>query len=293
MKASDFIYHRAGSVAEVVKLLSDYAGSARILAGGQSLMPMMNLRLWRPSALIDIGAIPGLDGIEISGEETVLGASVRYFRIETDPVIGDRLPLLARMIRHVGDRQVRNRGTIGGSLVQADPTGEMPLAALTLGASVRVVGVRGTRSIALEEFFRGSYATAIDPEEILVEVRYPRHPRYFTFHEINRRHNDFAVVSLAVAGDRDNDGTWRNVRIGLGGVDEMPILARRAMACCEGTRLEARDIGEAAEAAAGEINPPSDVRASAEYRRHLTSVHLGRALTSLRAAVDGRREEIP
>lgn len=282
MKASDFLYHRPASVAEAVSLLHEYGGNARILAGGQSLMPMMNLRLWRPSALIDIAAVADLDRIEAWGEETVLGARVRYRQVETDPVIAERLPLLPRMIRHVGDRQVRNRGTIGGSLVQADPTGEMPLAALTLGATAHVVGPRGARDIALEDFFLGSYAAALEPEEMLVEVRYPRHPAHLAFVEVNRRHNDFAVVSIAVVGDRDSEGCWHDLRIGLGGVDETPVLARAAMAVLEGGDMADEAIARAADTAVEAISPPGDIRASADYRRHLCRVHMMRLLTSLR-----------
>lgn len=290
MKASDFLYHRPTTVDQAVALLRDYGGSARILAGGQSLMPMMNLRLWRPSALIDIGHVPDLDRIEARGETTVLGALVCHSRIETDPAIAERLPLLARMIRNVGDRQVRNRGTIGGSLVQADPTGEMPLAALTLGAVAYVVGARGRRAIPLEDFFLGSYATAVDPEEMLVEVHYPRCPAHFTFLEVNRRHNDFAVVSVAIVGNRDADDRWSNLRIGLGGVDETPILARRAMALVERTGLHPEDIDQAAAAAAQDVNPPSDIRATAEYRRHLTTVYVARALNAVRDGASRKLE---
>lgn len=284
MKASDFIYHRPASVNEAVGLLADYAGDARILAGGQSLMPMMNMRLWRPSSLIDIGGLTDLDRVGIQGESTVLGALVRYRRIESDPVIAQRLPLLPLMIRYVGDRQVRNRGTIGGSLIQADPTGEMPLAALVLGAVVNVTGPLGSRAIPLEELFVGSYATAIDVNEILVEVVYPRHPAATAFFEVNRRHNDFAVVSVAAVGDVDADGRSRGIRLGLGGVDETPVLARQAMRICEGARLDDAVVAAAAAAAAGEISPASDIRASEDYRRHLAAVYVARALKALRGA---------
>lgn len=281
MKAADFLYHRPRSVEQTVQLLSEYGGTARILSGGQSLMPMMNLRLWRPAALIDIGSVTGLDTIEVKGNETVLGARFGYYRIETDPVIAKRLPLLAQMILKVGDRQVRNRGTIGGALVQADPTGEMALGALTLGATIQVQGAKGSRAIAVEDFFLGSYATAIEPEELLVSVTYPRHPDHFAFAEVNRRHNDFAVVSVAVAGDVDEAGRWRGLRIGLGGIDETPVLARRAMETGEGTTLDAENVAAMAATATEDINPPDDIRASAQYRRHLTQVYLTRMLTFL------------
>ncbi|NHN90076.1 FAD binding domain-containing protein [Acetobacter conturbans] len=290
MKASDFLYHRPESVPQVLGLLRDYAGGARILAGGQSLMPMMNLRLWRPAALIDIGRIPDLERLEQKGDVTILGPRFPYWRIENDRVIAERLPLLARMVRKVGDRQVRNRGTIGGSLVQADPTGEMPLGTLILGATIHAESIRGRRAIPVEQYFLGSYATAIEPDEMLVAVEYPRHPAYFSFAEVNRRHNDFAVVSVAVAGDRAADGTWHNLRIGLGGVDETPVLALAAMRRGEGTLLQAPDIAQMGILAAEHIDPPDDFRASADYRRHLTRVHLTRVLGSMLASA-GFREE--
>ncbi|WP_425416901.1 FAD binding domain-containing protein [Oricola indica] len=282
MKSSDFLYHRPGSVEEAIVLLKEYGGNARILAGGQSLMPMMNLRILRPSALIDICDLGDLDRIDVRGAATILGARVRYHRIEFDPLVAERLPLLAQMIRHVGDRQVRNRGTVGGSLVQADPTGEMPLGALVLGAVAHVRGPQGQREIPIEEFFIGSYAAAVEPDEMITEIHFQRHPDHFVFFEVNRRHNDFAVISVAAVGDRVDSGHWSNLRIGLGGVDETPILATAAMDIIEGTDLSPDVIGRAAKAAADSVSPPSDIRASEEYRRHLCEVYVARALGALR-----------
>jgi len=282
MKAPDFIYHRASSVEQALRLLDEYEGNARILSGGQSLVPMLNMRLWRPSALIDINRIAGLDDVESRGRETVLGARVRYRTIEHSDVIARRLPLLAAMIRHVGDRQVRNRGTLGGSLVQGDPTGEMPLAALTLGARVRAASVRGERDIPMEDFYEGSYATVLAPDEMLVSVTYPPHPPFYAFREANRRHNDFAVVSVAVVGGVDDAGNWSAVRIGMGGVNESPMLATEAAARLEGTRLTDQDIGDAARLAAAQADPPDDIRASGDYRRHLLQAYVQRTLADIR-----------
>jgi len=290
MKAADFLYHRPGTVEQAVGLLTDYDGNARVLAGGQSLIPMMNMRLCRPSALIDIVDIDDLKRLEAAGEETILGAMVRYVRIETDPLVAERLPLLRRMMRHVADRQVRNRGTIGGSLVQADPAAEMPLAALTLGAMIHVAGPRGSRGIPAHDFFTGSYATALEPDEMVTHAAFPRHPSHCVFIEVNRRHNDFAVVAVAAAADVAGGGAWANLRIGLAGVDETPVLARRAMARLEGSALADGEIAAAAALAAADINPQSDIRASADYRRHLTAIYVSRALTALRAG--GKQGEV-
>ncbi len=293
MKAPDFIYHRAVSVEEAVRLLDEYDGNARILSGGQSLIPMLNMRLWRPSALIDVNRIPDLDAIETKGRETVLGARVRYVTIEHANVIAQRLPLLAKMILYVGDRQVRHRGTVGGSLVQGDPTGEMPLAALTLGARVRAVSVRGEREIPMEQFYEGSYATVLEANEMLVSIAYPPHPPFFAFREMNRRHNDFAVVSVAVVGEVDDEGNWRGVRLGMGGVNDAPMLATDAMARLDGTRMSDEDIAEAAALAAAQADPPDDIRASREYRRHLIHAYVRRTLADLRQEALGAAVKAP
>jgi len=288
MKAADFIYHRVTDVAEAVRYLEDYDGGARVLAGGQSLAPMLNMRLWRPAALIDINGLGELAGIEAEGEGARIGALVRHAEVEDSSLVAERLPLLAAMVRYVGDRQVRNRGTIGGSLVQGDPTGEMPLACLVLGAEIGVSGPNGSRTIAMEEFYAGAYAARIEAEELLTEIRFAKHPPHYAFHEFCRRHNDFAVLSVAVTGEVSDDGSWRNIRIGLGGVHDTPVLAKDSMAALEGGTLTDAEIAAAGEAALGAIEPPSDVRASAEYRAHLVPRYVARALKDLRASGRGK-----
>jgi aerobic carbon-monoxide dehydrogenase medium subunit len=281
MKASDFLYHRAASIEEAVSYLDDYGGSARILAGGQSLVPMLNMRLWRPSALVDINGIADLAAIQVHGEDTVLGATVRHVTVETSPIAAARLPLLAHMVRCVGDRQIRNRGTLGGSLVQGDPSAEMPLACLVLDARATVVGSGGAREIPMDAFYEGSYATTLRPDELLTRIAFPKHPPHFAFREICRRHNDFAVVSVAVTGHRDADGRWANIRLGLGGVHDMPILASNAMSLLDGSDLLDADIAAAAAEAQRCISPASDMRATEDYRRHLVGVHVRRVLSAL------------
>ena len=284
MKAAHFTYHRPTSVDEAVGYLDDYGGGARVIAGGQSLVPMMNMRLWRPLALVDINRISELAEVRTEGESTVLGALVRYTTVERLPLVADRLPVLRDLVRHIGDRQVRNRGTVGGSLVQADPTGEFPLACLVLGATVRVAGPGGVRRIPVSELYEGSYATVLALEELLTEVVFPAAPAYWAFAEVTRRHNDFAVISVLAVGDRDASGLWRDVRIGLGGVADTPVLADAAADLLVGTDLSDAVIADAAELALAVIDPPSDIRASAEYRRHLVPVHVRRVLAELRDA---------
>jgi aerobic carbon-monoxide dehydrogenase medium subunit len=282
VKPAPFAYHRPTSVAGAVACLGDYPGTARVLAGGQSLVPMLNMRLWRPDALVDINDIDDLDDIRCEGDRTVLGALVRYTMIERSPLVAERLPLLRLVTRHIGDRQVRNRGTIGGSLVHGDPTGEMPLACVALGAAVIATGPGGTRRIPVSDLYTGSYATVLDPDELVVAVEFPARPRYAAFLELCRKHNDFAVVAAAAVGDRGDDGSWQNVRLALGGVADSPVLA--AAAALSGTALTDADIDRAAGAALEAIDPPTDIRASAEYRAHLVPVYVRRVLSQLRTA---------
>jgi aerobic carbon-monoxide dehydrogenase medium subunit len=284
VKPAPFGYHRAASVADAVSLLAAYEGSARVIAGGQSLVPMLNMRLLRPDALVDINGLEELAAVRQAEEATALGALVRYTAIERSPVITGRLGLLPVVVRHIGDRQVRNRGTIGGSLAHGDPTGELPLACLVLDATVRVTGPSGLRDVPVAELYQGSYATVLEPDELLTEVVFPRSPPFFAFSEQCRRHNDFAVVSVAAVGDRRPDGTWSGVRVGLGGVADQPVLAAAAGAAVSGTRLTDESIADATLASLDVIDPPSDVRASAEYRRHLVPVYVRRVLKALRSA---------
>ena len=280
MKPAPFGYHRATSVDDAVRLLTAYDGTARVIAGGQSLVPMMNMRLLRPDVLVDLGGVRELEGIAVEGETTRVGVLVRYVTLEHSILIADRLGLLSVVVRHVGDRQVRNRGTIGGSLSQGDPTGEIPLACLVLGAAVSVTGPTGTRRIPVSELYVDSYATVLEPSDVVTEVVFPRAPAFCAFAEVCRRHNDFAVVSVAAAGDRADDGTWTDVRIGLGGVAATPVLATAAGACLSGGTLSEAEVAVAAERALEAIDPPDDVRASAEYRRHLVPVYVSRVLRS-------------
>ena len=284
MKPAPFAYHRPTSVTEAVACLGGYAGTARVLAGGQSLVPMLNMRLWRPDALVDINDIDELDDIRIEGDRTVLGALVRHTTVERSSVVAERLPLLSRVSRHIGDRQVRNRGSVGGSLVHGDPTGELPLACLALGAVVVAAGPPGMRRIPVSELYTGSYATVLNPDELVIAVEFPPHPRHLAFQELCRKHNDFAVISAVATGDRTDDGSWQNLRLALGGVADSPVLAEAAGAALSGTALTDTDIDRAAEAALEVIDPPTDIRATAEYRAHLVPVYVRRVLSELRAA---------
>jgi carbon-monoxide dehydrogenase medium subunit len=288
VKPAPFGYLKASSVTDALKYLDDYDGMARLLAGGQSLVPMLHMRIMSPAAVVDINAIPGLDGVEPDGEATVIGPLARYSALETSPVIAGRLPLLRDMIKHIGDRQVRNRGTIGGSLAQADPTGEMPLACLVLGATVVAESSSGKREIPVADLFETSYTTTLRPEEMITSVWFPRSPEHYAFTERCRRHNDFAVLSVAAVGTRGDDGAWTGVGLALGGVADRPVLVPDAGDLLSGTRLDDAAIDQAADACLAVIDPPDDIRASAEYRRHLVPIDVRRTLRVLREKVSDR-----
>ncbi|MCW3024194.1 MAG: hypothetical protein JWR30_3516 [Conexibacter sp.] len=282
MKAAPFEYVKPATVDEALQALEDHLGMARVLAGGQSLLPMLGMRLMRPSALVDINGLAGeLGRIEARGSETVVGALVRYATIESSPVVSERLPLLQHIVQYIGDRQVRNRGTIGGALAQADPTGEMALACLVLDATIVARTTQGERDIPAADFFAGSYASVLEPEELLVAVRFPLAPDHCRFFERGRKHNDFAVLSVAVAASRGAEGRWEGVRIGLGGVNDRPLLAEAAAAALEGRTWDDATIDAAAALAMEVVDAPDDVRAGAAYREHLVPIHVRRLLREL------------
>lgn len=290
MKPAPLEYLRAKSPAEAVSLLERYDGTARLLAGGQSLVPLLSMRLVRPAAVIDVNPITGLDGVEAhqSAGAVTIGALARYSALERSSLVQARAPLLARAIPLVGDRQIRNRGTIGGALCHADPSGEMALCAVTLGATLTLLGAVSERRISAEDFFQGPYTTAIHPAEMLLQVSVPDGAgSVTTVVEHTRRHGDFAVVSVAAVGAPADDGAWRWVRIGLGGVADRPVYARRASEMLAGRRLDADAMRAAGEAALDVADPGSDVRASAEYRRHLIPIYVERALRDLAARHPG------
>jgi aerobic carbon-monoxide dehydrogenase medium subunit len=282
VKPSRFTYHRPTSVAEAVATLHAHDGAARVLAGGQSLAPMLNMRLWRPEALVDINDIADLDSIETDRERTILGALVRYSTVERSALLAQRLPLLVEMVGHIGDRQVRNRGTVGGALVHADPTGEVLLACLVLDATVIVRNLTGERRIPATELYDGAYSTVLTADEMLTAVEFGGSPAHHAFGEMCRKHHDFAIVSVAVCGDMASDGTWSDVRVGVGGVADTALRLTEAETLLAGSRLEDADIAAAARSALDVIDPPEDIRASAEYRRHLTPIQITRVLRDLR-----------
>jgi aerobic carbon-monoxide dehydrogenase medium subunit len=288
VKPAAFDYVRPETVAEAVEALASGGPGARALAGGQSLVPMMHMRLMRPDIVVDLNRIAGLSGIQVTATGTRIGAMTRYAEIEFSPLISERLPLLQEAVHHVGDRQVRNRGTIGGSLVHGDPTAEVPLVCLALGAEVTLQGRSTTRELPLDEFLDGAYATAIEPGELLREVNIPLVTSACAFSEVGRKHNDFAIASVAAVGTPSANGTWQSLRIAAGGVDERPVLLDVAADLLRGSHLSEPEIADAAARATEEIDPTDDVRASAEYRVVMFQDQFAHTLRKLRQ----QREEL-
>jgi carbon-monoxide dehydrogenase medium subunit len=281
MKPPAFSYYRPDSLDEALALLAEHGPDAKPLAGGQSLVPAMNFRLARPAVLIDLNRIGSLAGIEPAADGSLrIGAMTRQRTVERSATVAQHAPLLSRAVPWIAHPQIRTRGTIGGSLAHADPAAELPAVMLVLEARFVVAGPRGSRSLAAREFFTGVLSTALDEGELLAGVEIPPRPAgaRSAFLEVARRHGDYAMVGAAVELIRDDQRRCRSCRIGLLSVGDTPVLAEAAMRELTGAELTHDAIESAATAAARDLDPPSDLHASAEYRRHLARVLVGRAL---------------
>jgi CO/xanthine dehydrogenase FAD-binding subunit len=279
MKPARFDYHAPASVEEALALLGRYSGEAKLLAGGQSLMPLMNFRLSRPAALIDLNAIPSLAYIREDGGQLRFGAMTRQRTIEFSPLVRRRLPLLAEATSLVGHLPIRTRGTIGGSIAHADPSAEYPAVLTTLEGSVVARGPRGERALQGPELFQSYLSTGLAADEILVEVRFPAMPpgAGFAFEEFSRRHGDFAIVGIAamVVGHGER---CTAARLATAGAGPVPARLRAAEEILERDGLSEAAIEAAAGRAAELVEPDSDIHASAAYRRNLTRVLTARAV---------------
>jgi len=285
VKSAPFEYARAGSLAEACELLARHGDSAKLIAGGQSLVPLMAMRLLRPAWLIDINEIPALKFIRVEGDAARVGACTRQCTMERDDELAARVPLLRQALAWVGHAQTRNRGTLGGSLAHADPSAELPLAAQVLGARLVLRSQKGARNLEAGQFFSGPMSTAARADECLEEIHWPiwtekRAGSAFT--EISMRHGDFAMVSAAAQVALDAEGRCTRAALGLGGVGGTPLAFPKVAARLLGTRLEDAAVQEAGNAAAAESEPGGDLHASAEYRRHLARVLAARALREAR-----------
>ncbi len=281
MKPAPFEYVRANSAAEAASLLQQHNGEARILAGGQSLVPMLNMRLSRPGALIDLNGVGELDYVREDNGWIAIGAMTRQRSIERSDVVRRRQPLLHAATLFVGHPQIRNRGTIGGSLAHAHPASEYPAVAVALGAELRATGPRGDRMLKAEDFLVTYMTTSLDPAELLTEVRVPVLPARtgWAFQEVARRHGDFALAGAAVTLTLDAGGRCSGARIAVFGATPKAVRAQGAEQALAGEKPGAEAFAEAARRASAAIEDPlSDIHASAEYRRHLVGVLTRRAL---------------
>ena len=282
MKAPPFAYVRARSLAEVLDLLETHGENAKLLAGGQSLIATLNMRLSEPGLLIDISRLTDLSGIEIKGGTAIIGALTTHAAIERSAEIRKHLPLLALAAPHIAHPAIRNVGTFGGSLALADPAAEWPACCVALDAQMVIAGKKGSRKVAAGEFFKGLYATVLRANEVLtrIEIPVPGPDHRSAFVELAQRRGDYAIVGLAAVA-RTTRGALSDLRLVFLGVGSAPVLARKAMAAMEGRR--ANDAVAAAKALEQDLLPAADLYSSAATKMQLARVLTGRALTALAA----------
>jgi aerobic carbon-monoxide dehydrogenase medium subunit len=281
MKLPPFEYACPTGLSEAVALLAGRNGDAKVLAGGQSLVPMLAFRLAAPALLVDLRKLPQLRNIEISSNGVALGSMVRWCDILADERLRAAHPLLCAAVAEVAHYQIRNRGTIGGSIAHADPAAEMPGIALTCEADIATVGTAGARVIKAADFFIGPLMTVLEPDEIIVEIRFPAWPaqRRWGFREFARRRGDFAMAAAAVWYDQDS-GKARNAHVGVIGVGDRPLRLSQVEAVLNGRVIDEATIAQAEAAASAAVDPQTDIHASADYRRALTGTMVERALLS-------------
>src|SRR5215469_8223479 len=279
MKLPSFDYACPATIGEAVALLAAHGGEAKPIAGGQSLVPMLAFRLAAPTLLVDLRKLGELRGIKISAAGVTLGAMVRWRDILNEPRLHQAHPLLVAAVEHIAHYQIRNRGTVGGSLAHADPAAELPGIAVTCDAEICALGRAGARVIAAADFFRAALVTALRPDEIVTEIRFPAWPRQrrYGFREFARRRGDFALAAAAVTFD-EAEQKFRSVRVGAIGLADRPIRLGAAERALEGGPMTAAAIAGCAAAAAAGVDPSDDIHASGAYRKALIAVMVERAL---------------
>jgi len=279
MKLPPFEYACPTTIAEAVALLAAHGGEAKVLAGGQSLVPMLAFRVASPALIVDLRKLEELRQIKIGRDGVTLGAMVRWRDILDDARLAAAHPLLVAAVEHVAHYQIRNRGTVGGSIAHADPAAEVPGIAVTCEATIAVVGKSGARVIAAADFFQGPLITALEPDEIITEIRLPAWPvkRRFGFQEFSRRRGDFAMAGAALFYD-EAGGKASNAHVGAIGVGDRPIRLAVAEAVINDSAVDEATIAKAEAAASASVDPPSDIHASGAYRKALIGVMVERAL---------------
>jgi aerobic carbon-monoxide dehydrogenase medium subunit len=276
VKPAPFAYAKARSLDHAVEALGAHDG-ARVLAGGQSLIATLNMRLDAPSLLVDINGVGGLDGVAVKDGHIEIGALVRHAAALASPAVAQHAPLIAQALPHIGHPAIRNRGTVGGSIAFADPAAELPACLLALGGEVEIAGAGGRRTVAADDFFKGLFETALGAGDVLTAIRVPaaKPDRRYGFDELARRHGDYAMVGLAACA-RAEGTRLSEVRLAFFGVGSTPIRARRAEAA-----LAADGIDAATAALAADLDPPDDVQATGKAKRHLAGVLLRRVAAQL------------
>jgi carbon-monoxide dehydrogenase medium subunit len=276
---SQFDYFRPATLQEALVLLTKYQDDAKVLAGGQSLLSLMKLRLANPKCVVDIGQIEGLSYIREEEGAIAIGAMTTYNQIRDSKLLQSQAPLLPKAAAVVGDVQVRNRGTLGGCVAHADPAGDVPAALLATGADLRILGPGGERWVKITEFFLGLYATALAPDEILTEVRVPILKGWkFAYLKAARRPSDFAIVGVAAALRTEPDGVCEEIGIAVTGVTDKPYRADAVEAKLKGARLDGAAIAAAAPLMTEGVDVSANIHASAEFRAHLAQVYLRRVI---------------
>jgi carbon-monoxide dehydrogenase medium subunit len=277
---SAFDYVAPSTVDDAVRALSEAGEDAKIIAGGQSLMPVLRMRLAAPSKLIDLGRIPELRGVREDGDSLVIGAMTTHYDVQHDPLVAEHASLLAIATKTVADPQVRHRGTFGGSLAHADPAGDLPAVALALDAELVLRGMDGTRTVPVTEFFTDFFTTALSPTEILVEIRLPKKTGWNAHYEkFNRVAQAWSIVAVAAAV-RVDGGTIAEARVGLTNMASIPVRATGVEQALVGQPATAEAIRAAAEHAAEGTSPPTDGNADVAYRQHLAQVLTSRAVAA-------------
>ncbi|OAH14602.1 FAD binding domain-containing protein [Streptomyces jeddahensis] len=291
MKPPPFTYCDPESVDEAVALKSEYGSDSLVLAGGQSLLPMLNMRLARPEVLIDINKIGDLQRIERWDDILEVGAGVRQYELEDHQLVGELVPLLPEATGYIGHIECRHRGTVGGSLAHAHSAAELPCTAVALDATVVVRGPSGIRTIEARDFFQGRMTTALEPEEVLVAVRYPVTPQAagHGFVEVARRAGDFALAGAAAVVNLGEDGCFTSVSVGVSSISDTPVRASAVESALIGEAPTENNIARAAEEIVPSVTAADDLHATHDYRRHLASVVVRRAITAAVARAHERR----
>jgi CO/xanthine dehydrogenase FAD-binding subunit len=281
MKPAAFDYIAPNSLEAAVEAIAAANGDGKLLAGGQSLMPLLNFRMTRPTVVVDLMHIPGMSFIELKGDEVAIGAMTRHADLEFSDLVASKLPVMAVAMRHVAHLAIRNKGTIGGSLSHADPAAELPMLAVFYGATIKVQGSNGRREIAAEDFFVSALTNCLDPDEIVFEIDFPVLASHagWAFEEVARRFGDFALACIAVSFEVLDDGI-ADARVAVMGVADTPRRLREAEQALKGARRGPEAAARFAEIVRSCLSPPSDIHVSAEYRKNLIGALAERAFTT-------------